>query len=90
MVLFQKLTPPHVETTMVAFSASVFNISLGLIGQMIGVGVNKLFFGVSEKDMSKYPLLGWMGVCFTVYEYLLIRIIPTNKEIDATVRQRKA
>ena len=32
MVLFQKMTPPHVESTMMAFSASVMNLSNGLVG----------------------------------------------------------
>ena len=32
MVMFQKMTPPHVEATMMAFSASVMNLSNGLVG----------------------------------------------------------
>ena len=47
LVVFQKMTPPHVEATMMAFSTSVINLSNGLVGQLIGVWINS-YVGVTE------------------------------------------
>ena len=51
IVLFQKLIPPHVEATMMAFSMGVLNISLELMGQIIGVIVNQHYIGITEYDL---------------------------------------
>ena len=40
LIVFQKITPPHVEATMIALSASVSNFSSGFMRQVIGAFVN--------------------------------------------------
>jgi len=51
------LAPKKVEATMMAFSSTVMNISLGALGSLSGVIINTLFVGVSEDDLSKYSTL---------------------------------
>ena len=74
---------------MMAFSASVVNMSRGMIGQMVGVFVNKYFVGVTETDMKNFYVLSLIGLGSCVYELFIIRLIPVQSEIDATVRLRK-
>ena len=48
IVYFQRIIPLNVETTMMAFSTSIVNLSRGQLSQMTGVIVNKLFVGVTS------------------------------------------
>ena len=89
MVMFQKMTPPHVEATMMAFSASVMNLSNGLVGQLIGVFINKHFVGVTEKDLSNFSKLAWISIFFGIYKLFVIRFIPKMAEIKATIEVRQ-
>jgi hypothetical protein len=57
IVLCQKLAPDHVEATMMAFSASIINMSNGIIGGLTGYYINKWFVGVEEDNLSKYWIL---------------------------------
>ena len=76
LVMFQKITPAHVETTMMAFSASVVNLSRGLIGQLTGAAINKYLVGVTEKNMGNYYVLTLIGFGSVIYELFIIRLIP--------------
>ena len=62
LVLFQKITPPHVETTMTSFSASVVNLSNGFIGTITGVLINKYLVGVTSTNMKNYYVLALIGL----------------------------
>lgn len=85
IVLFQKLIPPHVESTMSAFSAGIVNISNGLLGQMIGVAVNKWFIGVTSDDLTNYPAIPLIGLGCCFYELLIIQLIPVQSDIDEAI-----
>lgn len=89
LVLFQKLTPPHVEATMMAFSASIVNMSRGLIGQLTGVAINKLFLHITQDDLSNYYLLPFISLGCAMYEFWIIKLIPVQSEIDACIKQRQ-
>lgn len=39
---------------MMAFSASVVNMSRGLIGSLTGAAINKYIVGVTEENMENY------------------------------------
>ena len=67
---------------MMAFSASICNLSNGLIGNMVGVFVNKVFVGVTENDMSRYYVLTLISLVSCLYELIIIRLIPIQSEID--------
>ena len=90
LVLFQKLAPPHVEATMMAFSASIVNLSRGMIGQLTGAFINKYFVGVTAKDLSNYYILVLIGFGNLLWELCIIRLIPVQKEIDAAVILRQS
>ena len=87
MVMFQKMTPPHVEATMMAFSASVMNLSNGLVGQLVGVWINS-YVGVSKDNLSNYHYLAWISLFFGFYKLLVIQFIPKMAEIKATIEDR--
>ena len=74
---------------MIAFSASVVNLSMGLVGNMVGVFVNHTFVGVEEDDLSNYYILSYIGLAGCAYQFFLVRLIPVQEEIDAAVRLRK-
>ena len=71
------MTPAHVEATMMAFSASIMNISNGLLGSVIGVGVNKWFVGVTSEDLSNFSTLIYIRIIFVFYQLAIIGFIPT-------------
>ena len=50
LVMFQRLTPMNVETTMIAFAASLLNMANGVVGKFSGIFIN-LFIGVSKDDL---------------------------------------
>ena len=56
LVLFQKLTPLNVEATMMAFAASVVNLSQGVIGKLSAIAINH-FVGVEKGNMQNYYVL---------------------------------
>ena len=85
IVLFQKLIPPHVESTLSAFSSGIINISNGLLGQLIGVAVNKLFIGVTKDNLENYPVIPLIGFGCCFYELLIIQLIPVQKDIDEAI-----
>lgn len=60
LVIFQKITPPHVEATMMALSASIVNLSRGFLGETTGAFINHYFIGVTKNDMSNYYLLNYL------------------------------
>jgi len=66
------MTPAHVEATMMAFSASIMNISNGLLGSVIGVGVNKWFVGVTSDDLSNYSTLIYIQILFSFYQLAVV------------------
>ena len=78
--MFQKLTPEHVEATMLAFAMSLANLSNGLIPKAIGLLINQ-YFKISNDDMSDYYKLKIVIIFGCLYELLLVRLIPTNSEI---------
>eukprot|EP00356_Strombidium_inclinatum_P011214 CAMPEP_0170503074 /NCGR_PEP_ID=MMETSP0208-20121228/43559_1 /TAXON_ID=197538 /ORGANISM="Strombidium inclinatum, Strain S3" /LENGTH=62 /DNA_ID=CAMNT_0010782527 /DNA_START=282 /DNA_END=467 /DNA_ORIENTATION=- len=62
------MAPDHVESTMMAFSASIVNLSRGFMGEVIGVWVNKNFIGMTSEDLSKYNITIWIGIGGCLYE----------------------
>ena len=53
----------HVETTMIAFAASLMNLTNGVIGKLVGVFFN-LFVGVTKDDLSNYWKLKVISIVF--------------------------
>jgi len=92
IVTCQRLAPGHVEATMMAFSASVINMSNGLIGSLTGYYVNKWFVGCTKEDMktddSKYWILTCIGISTSIFELTFIHLVPTKEEIEKELKYR--
>ena len=78
----QRLAPEHVEATMMAFSASIINMSNGLIGSFTGYYINKWFVGCNKDDLSKYWILVCIGIGSCIFEFFFIHLVPTKDEIE--------
>lgn len=85
LVLFQKLTPDHVEATMMAFYASVVNTSNSMLGEMTGVWVNEKFIGVSKDNMDRYIYVWYVGVATMIVQIFFIRLIPVQADVDRSM-----
>mgnify|MGYP006893292613 CR=1 FL=1 len=72
-----------------AFSASITNLSRGLMGQLTGVFINKYFVGVTQDNLSHYYAFTLIGFGCCIYEYFIIKLIPVQSEIDACILIRK-
>lgn len=56
----------NVETTMIAFAASLLNMANGVVGKFSGIFIN-LFVGVTKDDLSNYWILKVINLCFFFY-----------------------
>ena len=91
LVLFQKMTPMNVEATMMAFSASVVNMSNGLMGSLTGYILNKYFFQVTKENLhERYYIIPIIQIFCCFYELVIIRLIPTNEEIKDEIEKRQS
>ena len=86
--MFQKITPDHVESIMMAFSASIVNLSRGFTGQMIGVWMNRNFIGITATDLTNYSACIWIGIACCFYEMAIARLIPLNSDIKSQFNQK--
>jgi hypothetical protein len=82
------LAPDHVEATMMAFSASIINMSNGLIGSLTGYYVNKWFVGCSKDELSKYWILVCISIGSCLFEFTFIHLVPTKEEIEKELKDR--
>ena len=57
LVLLQKIIPTYVEATMMAFSITLVNLSLGALGNIMGLVINKYFVGVTKDNLSNMWVL---------------------------------
>jgi hypothetical protein len=90
LVLFQKLTPEHVESTMMALSASIMNLANGFTGAMLGAFVNHNFIGITNDNVAtKFNICIYITIAGTIYQTLLIPMIPTRSEIDETIKKQQ-
>lgn len=58
---------------MMAFSASVVNLSRGFLGEIIGAFVNKYWLKIDETNVStNYDLIIYLSMVMCVYELCAI------------------
>ena len=83
MVLYAKITPPHIEATCFAMLASSSNLRETISG-MIGATINEKFVGVTKDDMSNYWILVSITYACSILPLLLINwLVPSKDEIQA-------
>ena len=84
MVLFAKITPNHIEATFFAFVTGTSNFCNGVISPFIGSQLNDLLVGVTDKDLSKYPILMIISMFTSVLPFLFLHLIPLREELKVT------
>jgi len=57
LVLFAKVTPPHIEATVFAFLTSVSNFSNTVMSPLMGAIINDFFVGVTLDNLEDFYLL---------------------------------
>ena len=71
----------NVETTMIAFAASLLNMANGVVGKFSGIFIN-LFVGVTKDDLQHY----WVLVVFNIISYIcqlaFIWMIPLKADLE--------
>ena len=78
LVVFNKITPPHVEATMMALNASIVNLSRGAMGETTGYFINKYFVKINKEDFIKdevtknYYILALISIFFGFMQILYI------------------
>jgi ethanolamine utilization protein EutP (predicted NTPase) len=55
--LFAKVTPAHAEATVFAFITSMENASSTFGSKFVGIAINKMFVGVTTKNMDQFWVL---------------------------------
>ena len=80
----------NVEATMMAFSASVVNMSRGIMGSLTGYYLNKYLFHVTKDNLhEKYYIIPIIQIVCCFYEIAIIRLIPTNAEIQEEIERKR-
>jgi len=51
-ILLAKLTPPGVESSQMAFSATILMFNLFLVRNLVGVFINREFIGVEKENID--------------------------------------
>lgn len=89
LALFAKITPPGVEGTIFAFLTGTWNLADGVVSPMIGAWINKTFVGVDAKDLTKYPQLCLISFICSFLGFIILPLIPLQKDIELIQKQRK-
>jgi len=82
MALFAKIIPAKIEGTMFAFLTGISNLSSTIISSQIGYFINERFFNVTSKNMTHYKYLVLVTMVTNFLGFLILRLIPTSKEIE--------
>ena len=56
-IILAKLTPPGIESSLMALSNTILNLNQHTIRNLIGVWINKEFVGVEKENINKYYIL---------------------------------
>jgi len=56
-IILAKLTPPGIESSLMALSNTILNLNQHTIRNLIGVWINKKFVGVEKENIDKYYIL---------------------------------
>ena len=81
-VLFAKLTPAHVEATMMAFTGSCTACIMPL-SKMMGVLINKNTINVSTDNLGDLYKLYLIQMLFCLVPLIYIRLLPTWAQVNA-------
>jgi hypothetical protein len=81
-VLFAKLIPEKIESSMYAFSTGLMNLTSLNLGPDLGILINTLFVHVSYEDLTKTWLLYAIQAGCSLLPMLFLWILPKRTEIQ--------
>lgn len=81
MILFAKITPPHLEATCFAFLNAIISFMYGVICTRAGTYINDQYIGVTSSDLSNFHLIAWVLVVTRMLPLGLVWLIPLKDEI---------
>ena len=78
MVLFAKMIPTNIESSMFAMLTGLMNLSNGFTAKMLGNAINS-FVGVHEKNLTDLWILYIIQACCSLLPLAFIWLIPNKK-----------
>lgn len=81
MVLFAKMIPSNIESSMFAMLTGLMNLSNGFTSKMLGNAVN-YFVGVEEKNLQDLWILYVIQAGCSLLPLLFIWLIPSKAQVE--------
>ena len=80
MVLFAKMIPSNIESSMFAMLTGLMNLSNGFSAKMLGNFIN-MFVGVHEENLSDLWILYIVQSCCSLLPLIFIWLVPRKHEV---------
>ena len=81
MVLFAKMIPSNIESSMFAMLTGLMNLSNGFSSKMLGNAINS-FVGVQESNLKDLWIMYVMQAVCSLLPLLFIGLIPNKQEVN--------
>ena len=82
MVLFAKMIPSNIESSMFAMLTGLMNLSNGFSAKMLGNFIN-LFVGVEDDNLKDLWMLYVIQAFCSLLPLLFIWLVPNKSEVEA-------
>lgn len=81
MVLFAKMIPSNIESSMFAMLTGLMNLSNGFSSKMLGNFIN-IFVGVREESLEQLWILYVIQAACSLLPLLFIWLVPKKQEVE--------
>ena len=82
MVLFAKMIPSNIESSMFAMLTGLMNLSNGFSSKMLGNGINH-FVGVHEKNLEDLWILYVIQACCSLLPLAFVWLVPSKGTVES-------
>ena len=82
MVLFAKMIPSNIESSMFAMLTGLMNLSNGFSAKMLGNLIN-IFVGVEDNNLNDLWILYTIQAVCSLAPLLFIWLVPNKAEVEA-------
>lgn len=89
MILFAKITPPHLEATCFAFLNAIISFMYGVISTRTGTYINDNYIGVTSSDLSNFSGIAWVLIITRFLPLGLVWLIPLKDDIKKYQEDRE-
>ena len=89
MAVFAKLMPTSIESSMFALMTGLINLSLYFLSKLIGNLWNKLFFNVTNENLTELWKLFVLQTILSLVPIAFIWILPNRQEVEAVQKRIK-